>query len=106
MQQKNNMTPPVSEGEHIDVRIDNIGEKGDGIARVKGFVLFIPDVKKGESVRVKINKVLPKAGFAEVVGRKEEPMAHDAKPDKVVKAKDEDEELLENLDESKFSEDF
>ncbi len=106
MQQKNNMNPPVSEGEHVDVKIDNIGEKGDGIARVGGFVLFIPDVKKGEHVRVKVNKVLPKMGFAEVVGRKEKALANDAKPDVAKKAKDEDEELLEKLDESKFSEDF
>lgn len=59
---------PVREGEELDVKIDGVGEKGDGIARVDGFVLFIPGVREGDEVRVKITKVLSKVGFAEVVG--------------------------------------
>lgn len=94
-------TPPVSVGEEVDVVIEAIGEKGDGITRAKGFVLFVPDVKKGEHVRIKVKKVLQKVGFAEVVGRNEEPMAQDAKPQKV---KEEEPEI--EIDESKMTEDF
>ena len=36
---------PVRVGEEVDVKIEAVGEKGDGIARVKGFVLFVPGVK-------------------------------------------------------------
>jgi len=32
---------PVREGENIDVRIESVGSKGDGMARYQGFVLFI-----------------------------------------------------------------
>lgn len=64
----NNNVAPVSEGEEIDVRIDAIGGKGDGIARKKGFVIFIPDVKAGDEVRIKIKKVLKNASFGEVIG--------------------------------------
>ena len=60
--------PPVSEGEEYDVTIDAVGEKGDGIARVSGFVLFVPNTNAGERKRVKITKVLAKVGFAEVIG--------------------------------------
>jgi len=60
---------PVNVGEEIDVRIEAVGEKGDGIAKVKGFVLFVPGVKEGDEVKVKVTKVLRRVGFAEVVGK-------------------------------------
>lgn len=60
--------PPVEVGEELDVVIEAVGEKGDGIAKIKGFVLFIPNVKEGDTVRVKVTKVLQKVGFADVVG--------------------------------------
>jgi predicted RNA-binding protein with TRAM domain len=59
---------PVKVGDELDVKIEAVGAKGDGIAKVEGFVLFIPGVKEGEEVRVRITKVLRKVGFAEVVG--------------------------------------
>ena len=59
---------PVRVGEEVDVKIEAVGEKGDGIARVKGFVLFVPGVKEGDEVKIKVTKVLSKVGFAEVVG--------------------------------------
>jgi len=62
------MTPPVKEGEEIDVTIEAVGEKGDGIAKQKGFVLFVPNTKAGERVKIKITRVLAKVGFAQVVG--------------------------------------
>ena len=64
---------PVHVGQELDVTIDAIGEKGDGIARVKGFVVFVPEAKKGQRVRVRINKVLSKVAFAEVIGEAKEP---------------------------------
>jgi predicted RNA-binding protein with TRAM domain len=60
---------PVQEGETIDVTISAVGAKGDGIARVKGFVLFVAGTRAGENVTVRVTKVLPKVGFAEVVKR-------------------------------------
>jgi len=59
---------PVRVGEEIDVTIEGNGEKGDGIAKVNGFVIFIPNVSRGDSVRIKVTKVLKKVGFGEVVG--------------------------------------
>lgn len=66
---------PVNVGDELDLTIEAVGEKGDGIAKVKGFVIFVPGTKQGESVKVKINKVLRKVGFGEVIGKenKDEP---------------------------------
>ena len=64
---------PVKEGETHKVEIKAVGEKGDGIARVGGFVLFVPGVKKGDYVKIKITKVLQNVGFAEVVEKLDKP---------------------------------
>ena len=61
-------TAPVQVGEELDVTIEAVGEKGDGVAKKNGFVLFVPGAKEGKHVRVKITKVLRKLGFAEIVG--------------------------------------
>ena len=59
---------PVNVGDEVDVTVEAVGDKGDGIAKIKGFVLFIPNTKEGDNVKVKITKVLRKVGFADVVG--------------------------------------
>lgn len=62
-------TAPVKVGDELEVTIDAVGEKGDGIAKKDGFVLFVPGVKQGDHVRIRVTKVLRKVGFAEVVGK-------------------------------------
>lgn len=59
---------PVKEGEEINVTIEAVGEKGDGIAKVKGFVIFVPNTTQGAAVKIRITKVLRKVGFGEVIG--------------------------------------
>ncbi|MBI5391485.1 TRAM domain-containing protein [Candidatus Woesearchaeota archaeon] len=60
---------PVKVGDEVDVKIEAVGEKGDGIAKVKGFVIFVPNTKQGDEVKVRITRVLKKVGFAEVAGQ-------------------------------------
>ena len=61
-------TAPVSEGDELDVTIEAVGEKGDGIAKVEGFVLFVAGTKAGDEVRIRVTKVLKNVGFAERIG--------------------------------------
>jgi predicted RNA-binding protein with TRAM domain len=68
---------PVKVGEELDVKIEAVGEKGDGIAKVKGFVLFVPNTKEGNEVKVRVTRVLRKVGFAEVVGESSAPKETD-----------------------------
>ncbi len=65
---------PVKEGEEHKVYINAVGAKGDGIAKVKGFVLFVSGVKKGDFVNIKITKVLKNSGFATLVEKLEKPV--------------------------------
>ena len=59
---------PIKVGDEVDVTIEAVGAKGDGIAKVKGFVIFVAGTKQGDTVKVRITKVLRKVGFADVVG--------------------------------------
>ena len=58
---------PVKAGETYDVSIDDLAKEGDGIARVEGFVIFVPATKVGDKVKIKVNKVMRKFAIAEKV---------------------------------------
>ena len=60
---------PVKVGDILDVKIEAVGEKGDGVAKKDGFVIFVPNTKVGDRVKIKVTRVLSKVGFAEVVGK-------------------------------------
>jgi predicted RNA-binding protein with TRAM domain len=57
----------VEEGEVYDVTIQDLARQGDGIARIGGFVVFVPGTKVGDEVRIKVARVLPKFAFGSVV---------------------------------------
>ena len=59
---------PVKAGEEYDVEIGEVGAKGDGIARVNNFVVFVADVKKGDKVKIKIKEVRNRFATGEKVG--------------------------------------
>ena len=61
-------TAPVNVGDELDVTIESVGAKGDGVTKKEGFVIFVPGVQKGDNVRIKVTRVLRKVGFGEVVG--------------------------------------
>ncbi|WP_266083254.1 TRAM domain-containing protein [Haladaptatus caseinilyticus] len=70
-QQSNQSTAPVEEGDRRTVEIEDVGEQGDGIARVeRGYVIIVPDTEKRDRVTVEIANVTPTVAFAEVVERK------------------------------------
>ena len=83
---------PVKVGEEIDVKIEAVGEKGDGIAKKKGFVLFVPGVSQGDEVRIRITKVLRNVGFAEVIGKAQGPIEQDERAAPQKKPADDDQQ--------------
>jgi 23S rRNA (uridine2552-2'-O)-methyltransferase len=64
---KNRLTGPVRVGDRLDVEIVDVGEEGDGVAKVEDFTLFVPDAETGETVDVEVTDVKPRFGFAERV---------------------------------------
>jgi len=58
---------PVKVGERYKVRIEAIGKGGDGIARIQGFVVFVPNTRVGDEVEIVINSVKRNFAFASVI---------------------------------------
>jgi 23S rRNA (uridine2552-2'-O)-methyltransferase len=62
---KHRLTAPVREGDVVEVTIEDIGEEGDGIAKVEEFTVFVSDVEDGETLAVRIDDVKQRYAFAE-----------------------------------------
>ncbi|MFQ6094695.1 MAG: TRAM domain-containing protein, partial [Candidatus Bathyarchaeia archaeon] len=48
---------PVEMAKEYDVRVEEISRRGEGIARIKGLVTFIPNTKPGDHVRIRITRI-------------------------------------------------
>ena len=63
--------PPVDEGEVREVRIESVGDQGDGIAKVeRGYVVIVPDARPGDQPTVEIEQVKENVAFAGVIDGK------------------------------------
>ena len=58
---------PVKEGDELEVEIISIGKKGDGVAKIEGFILMIPGTELGDKPNVRIIAIRGRVGFAEVI---------------------------------------
>jgi predicted RNA-binding protein with TRAM domain len=58
---------PINVGEEHEVKIEDLGRDGDGIARIEGFVIFVTGAKVGDEVKIKINSTRRNFAFAEIV---------------------------------------
>ena len=59
---------PVEVGKEYDVSITEISRKGDGIARVEGFVIFVKGGQVGQNAKIKITQVGGRFATADVIG--------------------------------------
>ena len=59
---------PVEIGKEYDVEITEASKRGEGIARIKGLVVFVPNTKPGDKVKVRITRISRRFCEAEVVG--------------------------------------
>jgi predicted RNA-binding protein with TRAM domain len=58
---------PVNEGEEYDVKIEDMGRDGDGIAKVEGFIVFVNGAKVGDEVKIRITSTRRNFAFADIV---------------------------------------
>ena len=58
---------PVEISKEYDVQITEISRKGDGIARIQGFVIFVKDGKVGQNAKIRVTQIGPRFATAEVV---------------------------------------
>ena len=61
------MNIPVQKNKEYIVKIVDNGFEGEGIAKIEGYTIFIPNAIKGEKVKVLILKVLTSHAFGKVI---------------------------------------
>ena len=59
---------PVEVGKEYDVEVTELSRRGDGVAKVQGFVIFVQGAKVGQKVKIKVDRVGPRFASATVVG--------------------------------------
>jgi len=59
--------PALVIGNTYDVLIQDLGKKGDGIAKLDKYIIFVPGTTKGTTVKVKITNISGTSAFAQVV---------------------------------------
>jgi predicted RNA-binding protein with TRAM domain len=62
---------PVEIGKEYEVDISETSRRGEGIARVQGLVIFIPNTKPGDHVKIKVKNVSRRFAEAEVIKKGE-----------------------------------
>ena len=58
---------PVETGKEYEVQITEISRKGDGIARIQGFVIFVKEAKVGQNAKIRVVQVGNRFAIAEIV---------------------------------------
>ncbi len=56
---------PVKVGDEVEVTVEAVASKGDGIAKKDGFVIFVKDAKQGEKLNVRIVEVRARYALGE-----------------------------------------
>jgi predicted RNA-binding protein with TRAM domain len=63
---------PVEVGKEYDVEIEETSRRGEGITRIEGLVVFVPNTKPGDKLRIKVTNVGRRFAEAEVLGEASE----------------------------------
>jgi len=56
--------PPVQKNQEIEVRITGLTREGMGVGRVSGYALFVHGALPGETVRVRVERIEKRYGYA------------------------------------------
>jgi predicted RNA-binding protein with TRAM domain len=79
MDQRSYNNRPVKVGDVIKLTIDGVGSKGDGFGKIDNFIVMVPNAREGETVKVRITRVLRKMAFGELADNKSETLEKDTK---------------------------
>jgi len=62
-----NLKKPVEVDKEYEAEIEDVSRRGEGIAKIEGFIIFVPNTKKGEHVKFKITRVGNRFAIGELV---------------------------------------
>jgi predicted RNA-binding protein with TRAM domain len=61
------MKKPVEVGKEYEAEIEDLSRRGDGIAKIEGFIIFIANTKQGDNVKFKVTRVGNRFATGELV---------------------------------------
>ena len=59
--------PPVELGEELEVNITNLCPSGDGMSKIRGYIIMVPKAKPRDRVKIKVTQVSEKTGIGEII---------------------------------------
>jgi predicted RNA-binding protein with TRAM domain len=62
---------PVEVDKEYEVDIQEMSRRGEGITRIQGLVIFVPNTKTGDHVTIRIKRISRRFAEAEVVDKEE-----------------------------------
>jgi predicted RNA-binding protein with TRAM domain len=72
---------PVESGKEYDVQVTEISRKGDGVARVQGFIVFVKGGRVGQKTKVRVTHVGDRFATAETINGDEQQQSAEQSPD-------------------------
>jgi len=54
----------LTAGKEIDVQIQEVSKRGDGVVRMGDMIIYVPGTRAGDQVKIRIEKVSGSVGFA------------------------------------------
>jgi predicted RNA-binding protein with TRAM domain len=82
---------PVEVGKEYDVAIQEMSRRGEGIARIQGLVIFVPNTQNGDHVKIRVTRISRRFAEAEVVGKEEAEKKEEKLPEQKVEEQPEEE---------------
>jgi predicted RNA-binding protein with TRAM domain len=64
---KNFKRIPVEVGDELEVNITDVSPSGNGLSKIQGYVIHVPNAKPRERVRIKINQVGDKTANGDII---------------------------------------
>lgn len=58
---------PVKVGDELEVKVEAVAAKGDGIAKKDGFIIFVKGAREGDTVKVRITDVRERFSIGEII---------------------------------------
>lgn len=59
--------PVIEEGKELEVHIESISKKGDGVAHIGKYILYVSGTKAGQNVKIRITRISGSVAFTQKI---------------------------------------
>jgi len=58
---------PFESGDELEVNITDVSPSGDGMSKIQGYVIMVPNAKPRDRVKIKLTRVDKKTATGEII---------------------------------------